>query len=181
MFARTSLLFCLVVAGLLLVDVTQAETDSPLEYQVKAAFLYKFALYVEWPESAFETGKSPVSVGVLGPRWLRNQVEAAVRGRSLAGRPVTVTRVVDQDLSDFHVLFVVRSEEERFAPGSVSGDRPMLVVTESPNWQEFGSVINFVLMDDRIRFDVDLASAEKRGLSLSSQLLNVARKVRGKP
>lgn len=181
MFVRISLLFSLVAVCLVPVDVTQAETDSPLEYQVKAAFLYKLALYVEWPESAFETAESPVSVGVLGPRWMRNQVEAAVRGRSLASRSVTVTHAAEQDLSNFHVLFVVRSEERRLDRRLVSGDPPVLVVTESPDWQELGSVINFVLTEDRIRFDVDLAAAEKRGLSLSSQLLNVARNVRGKP
>lgn len=175
------LLFCLVAACLIQVSITRAEPNSSLEYPVKAAFIYQFALYVEWPESTFESGESPVLVGVLGPQWMLEEVEAAVRGRSLSGRPVKVTHVVDQDFSNLHVLFVARSEEERLARRSDPVDHPVLVVTESPEWQGLGSVINFVLSDDRIRFDVDLASAEKRGLSLSSQLLNLARNIQGKP
>lgn len=181
MLTRTGLLCCLLAVCFIQVGDARAEKDTTLEYPVKAAFLYKFALYVEWPESAFESRESPFLVGVLGPGWMLDQVEAAVRGRSLAGRPITVTQVVGQDLSQFHVLFLVRSEESRLARQSISGDLPVLVVTESPNWQEWGSVINFVLMEDRIRFDVDLEAAEKRGLSLSSQLLNVARNVQSKP
>lgn len=181
LLARTGLLCFLLAIWLVLAGATRAESGYPLEYPVKAAFLYKFALYVEWPESAFDTAESPVSVGVLGPMRMLEQVEGAVRGRSLAGRPVTVSRVVDQDLSRFHILFVARSEQASLARQSIPGDLPMLVVTESPAWQDLGSVINFVLADERIRFDVDLASAERRGLDVSAQLLNVARDVRGKP
>lgn len=180
MFVRNSLLCFLLYTCLFLGNNALADPDPSLEYPVKAAFLYKFALYVEWPASAFESEDSPVAVGVLGSPGMVEQVEAAVRDRLLAGRPVTVSRAADQDLFRFHMLFVARSEQSRLARRSVPDELPVLVVTESPDWPGFG-VINFVVADDRIRFDVDLESAGKRGLSLSAQLLNVARNIRGRP
>ena len=159
-----------------------ADTPAPLEYPVKAAFLYKFALYVEWPEDAFATQVSPVIVGVIGPPELVDQVREAMHDRHLNGRPIEVRQVTRPDLNKFHLLFIARSAqanlEELLDP---KARRPLLVVTEAPGALEAGSVINFDVTDERVRFDVNLNSAGNRGLRVSAQLLNVARTVQGAP
>lgn len=178
---RSILLVALFFFGsLVLPGASAAESWSQPEYPVKAAFLYKFALYVEWPESAFETETSPLVVGVRGPDQLIAQVEDAVRDRDLDGRPFVVRRITGREFDAVHLLFVAGSEQSRVSRLlPLPERRATLVVTESPAGLDAGAVINFVIRDDRVRFDVDLESAEKYGLKLSAQLLKIARRVRG--
>lgn len=151
------------------------------EYQVKAAFLYRFCLYVDWPPQAFTDTASPLVFGVAGPEQLVQQVQAVMRGHSVNGRPLEVRRIDDDPpLDGVQVLFIAGSEQERL-PQLLQHARglPLLVVTESPEALAGGSVINFALQDKRVRFDVSLDATARQGLRLSAQLLKVARRVLG--
>ena len=151
------------------------------EYQVKAAFLYKFCQYVEWPQNAFASGDSPIVLGVAGPDSLLAELGNVVRNHTVNGRPVQV-RKVDGNASPtgLHVLFIARSEQSN-QPKLISQSQklPLLLVTESPADLDDGGGINFEVQDNRVRFDVGLASVNRQGLRLSAQLLKVARNVRG--
>jgi hypothetical protein len=156
-----------------------AQEATPLERRVKAAFLYKFAGYVEWPASAFRAGDQPLVIGVLGDDALAEDLERAVRGRTSGGHPVLVRWVDDAaNPGDVHLLFVARSEHHRVADVlRAVRQRPVLVVTESRDALRQGSMINFVLDQGRVRFEVDLDAVSRSGLGLSSRLLSVARNV----
>jgi hypothetical protein len=156
-----------------------AAVDPSTEQQVKAAFLYRFAGYVEWPESVFAQPDSPLVIGVLGDDLLAVAVEEAVAGRTVNGRRVTARRVKPGDgVAGIHILFVSRSERARLAQIVHSASpQSVLTVTESDGALAQGSVINFVMAERRVRFEISLQSAERSKLKLSSRLLAVAAQV----
>jgi len=157
----------------------RAQESTPLERKVKAAFLYKFAGYVEWPGSAFRAGDEPLVIGVLGDDPLARDLERLVRGRTSAGRPVLVRWIEDAAApGNVHLLFIGRREHHRAAEAlRAVRQRPVLIVTESHDALDEGSMINFVIDEGRVRFEVNLEAVDRNGLGLSSRLLTVARNV----
>jgi hypothetical protein len=159
-----------------------AQEASQLETRVKAAFLYKFAGYVEWPAGTLNRRDSPIVFGVVGADELAAELTQLTDGRNVEGHPVSVRRVRDgAGLGGVHVLFIGRSESGTFAQLARSVPKGTLLVTEAEGALEHGSVINFVVSDGRVRFEVALDAAERRGLRLSSRMLAVASAVRTAP
>jgi hypothetical protein len=157
--------------------------DSVLERRVKAAFLWKFAGYVEWPSAAFAQPDSPIVIAVAGSDALADDVEEAVSGRRVGERPMRVRRLrAEGRLEGNHILFIARSVDRARTAEllGLAGGKPMLTVTESEHAPPPGSVINFFSVEDRVRFDISREAAEQNGLRLASQLLAVARQVKGR-
>ena len=148
------------------------------EYQIKAAFIYKFCLYIEWPTQAFADANAPLIVGVAGPVEMVKELREVTQGRNIAGHPLTVMPVGDADPGILHVLYVTTP----VVPGArkliarVHGT-PTLVITETTDSPIAGSVINFTTQENRVRFDIDLDAAAQQGLHMGAQLLQVARTV----
>lgn len=156
--------------------------DAVTEQSIKAAYLYKFAAYVEWPEHAFATKSTPVTIGVLGADALARELAEITAERTVQGRRIVIRLIrrdaVPQELDGVHILFVARSGIGGLAALAESARaRSVLVVTEDGEGFERGSVINFRPVNQRIRFDVSLASADRNHLKLSSRLLAVAERV----
>lgn len=167
--------------GLLLSLGVAANSDgaeAPLEKRVKAAFIYKFATYVNWPDGVFAAPDSPLVFGVLGDRSLADELGRAVSGRSIETHPLQVRLLRgSDDLTDVNVLFV--GSGTGLAEVLVAtGAKPVLVVTEAESALSKGSVINFIVAEGRVRFEISAAGAEQRGLKLSSRLLTVAHNLR---
>ncbi|MBX3626729.1 MAG: YfiR family protein [Rhizobacter sp.] len=160
-----------------------AQVGAVAEHQVKAAYLYKFLDFVEWPVAAFEGPKSPFVIGVAGADALMEELDALIARRRAESRPVVSRRLgPGEAASGLHVLFVGRGAGARAATWlAATGRQPVLTVTEADDTLPAGSTINFVMLDKRVRFDVDLRSAESRELKISSRLLGVARRVEGAP
>jgi hypothetical protein len=161
----------------------RAQGGAIAEHQVKAAYLYKFLDFVEWPVAAFEGPKSPFVIGVAGADALADELDALIARRRLESRPVQSRRLrPGEAASGLHVLFVGRGAGARVATWlAATARQPVLAVTEADDTPPAGSTINFVMLDKRVRFDVDLRSAEARELKISSRLLGVARRVEGAP
>jgi len=157
-----------------------ADDPDTIELRVKAAFLYKFAGYVEWPEASFTRPDTPVTIAVIGAEPLAVELVQAVTGRTVNDRPLTVKRLkAGESLAGVHVLFVGRGESARLPQLAQTAQlRSILTVTESEGALTHGSVINFIMADQRVRFEIALDSAEKSKLRLSSRLLAVAHQVR---
>lgn len=175
------LLLTLALPLLLSLSTGQAQgIPEASESRIKAAFLYKFCGYVEWPADAFATPHSPLVIGVANAEGIAAELEAAVIGRTLQGRLVQVRRVdPGADLAGLHLLFVGADREWRQQRLLAQArGRSVLTVTDSEMGLDSGGVINFAVTEDRVRFDISLESARHQGLRLSSQLLSVARKVR---
>jgi hypothetical protein len=160
------------------------QTDLQIaEYRVKAAFLYKFASYVEWPAQVFDRPESPFVIGVSGADILGEELGQVVVGHSVGGRSVQIRKVRHgEPVNGLQILFVGGTDGGRPAEVLASAKgKPVLTVTESPDVFALGSIINFVIVDDKVRFDVALREAESCNLRVSARLLSVARKVLGAP
>lgn len=155
------------------------ERPRDLERQVKAAFLYKFAGYVEWPEAAFPASDTPVTIGVLNDEPMEEALPKIVAGRTSSGRKVVVVRLKSgEPIPAVHLLFIGVSEDARLrADIKAAAGRPILVVTEQDGALARGSMINFVLNRGRVRFEIARNAVEPTGLTLSSRLLSVAKTV----
>ncbi|MGA8259908.1 MAG: YfiR family protein [Arenicellales bacterium] len=152
------------------------------EYQIKAAFLYKFGSYVEWPKGSSESGQSSFTIAVIGADDLVGYLSRMVKDRMVGGKPVVVRRLRPGAVpAGIQVLFIGRAAQEDTASILASvRNEPVLTVTESSRTESAGGVINFVIVDNRVRFDVALSSARRRNLKISSRLLEVARRVSGR-
>jgi len=156
-----------------------AGESEDLEHSVKAAFLYKFASYVEWPANAFPKADAPIAIAVTGSDVIAAELGRLVAGRTAQGRPIVVKRLAPGDpLAGVHILFVGPGDAERLAQWARDAQaHSTLLVTDSRRALERGSTINFVLVDRRVRFEISLDAAEKSSLKLSSRLLAVAQRV----
>jgi hypothetical protein len=154
------------------------------EYRVKAAFLYKIGGFIEWPGNAFPDAGSAIFIGVIGADVLATELEQLVAGRTIAGRPVSVRKLRGtraESGSTLHVLFIGRSEARRVGDIlDIFSGPGVLTVTESEDALGLGSMINFVVIDDKVRFDVAVPPADAANVKISSRLLVVARKVVGR-
>ncbi len=149
-----------------------------LERRVKAAFLYKFLGYAEFPPQAFSDAGAPLTIGVVGSEEMAAELARIAAGRVLAGRPIAVRRIGDHEsVPPVHLLFVAGSDGERAGRVLRGASGALLTVTECDGGLRYGSVINFRIVDERVRFDVSLDAAERKNVKLSSRLLTVANRV----
>ena len=174
---KLSLRLALLLAALLAAG--QAPAQGASELQVKAAYLYQFGGFVEWPPRAFAGPDGVFSIGVVGADAMAAELERIVATRQIQGRQVAVRRLrPGEPLQGLQVLFVGAGETARLPEIlSPAHAAPLLVVTESDGALAQGGIINFVVADNRVRFDVALPQAERRQLRISSRLLGVARRV----
>ena len=152
----------------------------PLERRVKAAFLYKFLGYTEFPATSFADAAAPLTIGVIGAGDLAVELARVVAGRTVGSRGVEVRELRDADAgaaARVHLLFVGGSDRDRVGRLVRQAAGALLVVTECEDGLQLGSVINFRIVDERVRFDVSLDAAERNGIKLSSRLLTVANRV----
>jgi hypothetical protein len=158
-----------------------AQADTDAQVRIKAAFLYKFGGFVEWPEAAFAGPQAPLVIGTLGADALADELERVTAGRRVQERAVAVRRLRQGEKPEgVNVLFIGESQNPRLAEiaAAVRG-QPVLVVSESASATTRGSMINFVVEGNRVRFDVALAPAVAGHLKISARLLGVARRVLG--
>jgi uncharacterized protein DUF4154 len=150
---------------------------SALERRVKAAFLYKFLGYADFAAQSFADATTPLSIGVVGADDMAAELTRIAAGRMVAGRAITVRALREQDVAQpLHVLFVAGQDDAR-AARLLRAANALLTVTECDDGLQTGSVINFTIVDERVRFDVSLDAAEKKNVKLSSRLLTVANRV----
>ena len=154
-----------------------AQADSPSEYQVKAAFLYNFAKFVEWPLDAFPDPNSPIIFGIVGDDPFEGELTGMIAQKSLSGRKFVVRRFRrTEDLRQCHILFISLSER-KFLPQilrSVQGSS-ILTVADTDGFVRQGGMIGLVLVENRVRLEVNPQLAERSHLKISSKLLALAR------
>lgn|GEM_PF-239598 len=155
---------------------TAAATSAYSDVEVKAAFLYNFGGYVQWPQQADET--DPITFAVLNDDEVEQALERLVHGRTLQNRPVQVRKLRSIDeLNDEEILFIGPAENWRLPQLVAEIEGPTLVVTDAPDGLAAGAMINFQIVDRRVRFEVGLPAAEAAGLVLSARLLSAALRV----
>lgn len=153
---------------------------APTEYQLKAVFLLNFAKFVDWPAQSFKSAQSPVTICVMGDDPFRADLDDAIKGQMVGERSLTVRRVGQPQPGDnCHILFLGLSERDRFERIlSAFKNHACLTVGEESDFAHAGGMINLLVEDRKIRFEVSLDVAEKAGLKISSHLLKLAKTVR---
>lgn len=161
--------------------VSCAAVAQPQDYEVKAAFLFKFLSFVEWPAQSFARADAPIVIGVLGADDVHSSLQEIVSGRSAQGRPLELRKLKQGERpAGVHVVFVGRAAAA--ALPKLPAQPGLLVVSEADGALEEGAMINFLHLDGRVRFEVAPAAAERRGLRISSRMLAVAQHVKpGRP
>lgn len=151
------------------------------ELNLKAAFIYNFAKYVEWPDDA-PGSREEFCIGTLGRPQL-DKALAALAGKSIRGRTVVVRRFNSEDEAGYcQILFIDRSALERFddIAHALEGRHVMTVADREGFWST-GGMVTLVNQDDRITFDINYREIQRSGLKINSQLLKLARKIYGRP
>ncbi len=147
-----------------------------VEVQVKAAYLYKFAGFVDWPATAFAKPDSPLLIGVAGNDELAVQLEQVVAGRSVGGHPLAVRRVQrGEPLAGLHVLYDAGAD----GAALLAGARGLPLLTVSDTNEHLPGMIRFLVVEERLRFEVALAQVGPSGLKISARLLAAALRVTG--
>jgi hypothetical protein len=153
------------------------------ECEIKAAFLYNFTKFVDWPAQTFSNADAPIVMGVLGDSPCVQALERLVKDRKVNGRTLVVRRIASAaEAKVTQMLFVGAAQEAQFAglePALHS--LPVLTVGESPGFATLGGTIDFVPQGDKIRFEINIDAAEHAGLKISAQLQKLAAAVHRSP
>jgi hypothetical protein len=154
---------------------------SPTEYEVKAAFLYNFTRFVEWPPEALRDPGAPFVIAIVGHDPFGAVIDETVAGKTAGGRPIEVRRVPRvEEARDAQIVFVSSSERSNLAAILKALDRPgILTVGDTDGFAMRGGAINFTLQARKVRFEINPIVAEQAGLKVSSQLLKLATLVAG--
>ncbi len=170
---RAVLMLCLLGLG-----STQGQPSR--EYPLKAAFLYNFAAFVEWPEPALASPTDPFIIGILGADPFGSAIDEIVAGEQAKNRPLIVQRFADPaDAARAHILFISESETPRLeAILQHCRERPVLTVSDIPGFAQRGGVIEF-RVENTVRLHINVDAARSGQLTISSKLLQLAEVVPG--
>jgi len=168
-----------IIAGVIvLLCVTVADTQKVYaelqEYEVKAAFLFNFAKFVEWPEGSFKNSEAPLIISILGKDPFDGALDA-IKEKTINGRRIVIKRAPSlEQLERSHILFVCKSERDNLPKIlDIAQKWNALTVGDMKGFAGSGGMINLVKTDEKIRFEINLSATEKANLKVSSKLLKL--------
>jgi hypothetical protein len=165
---------------LLFTTVGAFAVSTPSEYQVKAAFLYNFSRFVDWPSGSFAQSGSPFVIGVVGQDPFGSSLDKVTDGKTVDGRNIIIRRFRRvSDMEHCHILFISDSERERL-PRILDRieNKATLTVSEIDGFIARGGMINFAVESKKVRFDINSDAAERARIRISAKLLQLARTVK---
>jgi hypothetical protein len=167
------------VGAMILIVNARAQSQTAGEYQIKAAFLYNFAKFIEWPPGDFGDASGPLRICVFGQDPFGQELRDITSEKIVNGHKLLIMPVIDLQLArSCHILFIASSEKTQLKRIlEILQGSSALTVGDTKGFVEQGGMINFVLENDRVRFEVNHKAAEQAGLKISSKLLNVAKSV----
>ena len=154
----------------------RADGGPEREHRVKAVFLFNFAQFLDWPDSAFAGPRDPLVVGILGEDPFESFLDEVVKGEKVHDRPIIVKRFTRmEDIKACHVLFISAAEAPRLE-GILAGIKPrnILTVGESPEFNQRGGMVCFTTEGGKVRLKINLPAVQTAELSVSSKLLRLA-------
>ncbi|MCK7484647.1 MAG: YfiR family protein [Bacillus subtilis] len=150
---------------------------------MKAAYVEKFARFVEWPpESSVMNATSPFVIAVIGKNPFNGQLEKTLSGTKINGKTIQVRSVTaPEEIGDSQILFISKSESAKIPDIlSVLGNRPILTIGDTDGYCQKGIMINMYIEDEMIRFEINVEALKKTGIRVSSKVLKLARIVDSK-
>ena len=158
-----------------------AENADLTDYQVKAGYLYYFTQFTDWPTNAFASADAPIVIGIVGENPFGNTLDELVqaKGKIVRGHPLVIRRLnAGDDLQSCQILFFCRNEKEQLPAllQKLKGSH-VLTVGDDNGFLDKGGMINFVLVQGKVKLEVNATAAEEAGLQISSKLLKLAVRV----
>jgi len=181
--AKPSLLALLLLAACGTPPIEGGQSSAASEYTVKAAFLFHFAQFVEWPAEAFADANSPLTYCTIGEDPFRGALDESVNGKSIGNRRLQVKHVKElEQIAGCQVLFIAAGEKKRHGEElAMASKRPVLTVGETDGFATEGGIIGFCREQNKIRFEINLDAAGKAQFKISAKLLSLAKTVIGSP
>lgn len=163
-------------------NVYALESGDDLERQVIAAYIYKFGDYISWPENTFRDTTSPIIIGVVDDEIVANELNKISQSHLLGNHPVVIKKLSSKNLvEDVHILYIANETTKSMTEyRTLHPQLPVLYISNTLDGLQSGSVINFVHDNNRLRFDISLATADINKIKISAPLLMVARKIQSK-
>jgi len=174
---RLLITIAIVILPSLGLEAQAQDSAASSEYLIKAGFIYNFANLVQWPSNSFAQPTSPIVIGILGEDPFGTILDRVLEGKKVNGRAFLVKRLKSVlDLKECHIVFVSSSEITHLleAIHSVKG-MPILTIGEIPGFAKRGGIINLILEDNKVHFEVNVEAAKEADLNISSRLLALAR------
>jgi hypothetical protein len=165
------------LSWLIMVPGAAAQDSVPLEYEVKAAFLFNFGKFVSWPTTGFVGTNAPMVIGVLGGNPFKDDLKNMIAGKSINGHPLVVRLLAAPDAGrNCQILFICRAAQKDATAilASLHGANVLTVTENLPHFASSGFAINLVMAADTIRFEINNPAAEQAGLTISSKLRSLA-------
>ena len=150
---------------------------STKEYKVKAAYLFNFAKFIEWPGDAFASGSAPYKLCIVGEDPFGDMLDKAVKGKNVKGRSLEIARfgsgTATSAVGDCHILFISNSESGRLGDfvGGLSG--PVATVADAAGFAKSGGAMNFMATGGKLKIELNAGAAQARGLKVSAQLQQI--------
>ena len=166
------------------VTLNAQNTSGSSEYLIKAGFIYNFANLVQWPSTSFAQPDSPIVIVILGEDHFGATLDHALEGKKVNARPFVIKRA--RSVSELQralgpqkecqILYVSSSEMSRLGEAiQLLKGFPVLTIGETPGFAKNGGIINLILEDNKVRFEVNVQAAKDADLNISSRLLALAR------
>jgi hypothetical protein len=179
--AATALTIIIALPSAFVGETTGTPAPAPsLEYQVKAAYLFNFTKFVEWPAESSSDPPGPIVIGIVGKDPFGYFLDVLVKEKTVKGRQVIVKRAADlAQLDSCHVLFISLAEAAR-APEILERfrGRPVLTIGEHDQFVKQGGMVRFLVANKKVTFEIDADIAERARLKISSRLLGIGRVLR---
>jgi hypothetical protein len=178
MCVRVFLLLAL-AAGVASIPELRAQSAQQREYEIKAAYLYNFINYIDWPADALPAEGGTLTIGIIGENPFGSALDP-LKGKQIKGRTLAVKHVESaKDLEQCQIVFICTSEKSRLAEilGQLKDTR-VLTVSEIEGFAEQGGIINFISERNKVRFEINTDAAKRTGLTISSDLLKLAKLVK---
>jgi hypothetical protein len=154
-------------------DAAEISGKPVREYDLKAAFLFNFTHFVEWPAEAFASDSAPIVIGILGDDPFGPVLDKIIDGETIRNRKLVIKRSRQvEDLKDCQVLFISKSEKSHIGQ-ILNGldDTSIFTVSETEGFARRGGVTNLFLQGNKVRFEINVEAARRKGLKISAQLL----------
>lgn len=150
--------------------------QAPKEYQVKAAFLFNFTRFVEWPADVFDAPDSPFVLGVVGKNPFGTYLEEIIKGESINGHPLELRYFkTSADITGCHILYIAQENKEEMKQAvTQAAALSALTVSDNSTFTRQGGMIRFVTEDNKTRIRINLSAVRAEGLTISSKLLKLA-------
>lgn len=177
-----------VLAAAFMAQEVRADTKSSQEYQIKAAFLYNIINFVDWPEEKDADSNNQITIGIIGKDPFENAFEP-LKNKQAKSKKVLIKRYVGfkepensgnqiEAIRKCHLLFVCNSEKQQLEKIiNIVKDHSVLVVGDMNDFLESGGIVNFVIEDQKVRFEINNKTAKHAKLTIRSKLLRLAKRV----